>query len=156
MDTIATDNPLTPNETATLAILARMLIPASTKYGVPGADDEVIFADVVATARSHAELIKQGLQALDSDSRQVHDAAFVDLTAAEQTERMDARRESPEHFVRTVVSIVVQCYYRDGRVKESLGMEPRPPFPEGFEVAPGDWSLLDPVRERGKVWRDAR
>ena len=155
MDTIATDNPLTPNETATLAVLARMLIPASTKYGVPGADDEVIFADVVATARSHAELIKQGLQALDADSREVHDAAFVDLTAAEQTERVDAHAETPGGFIRAIVSIVVQCYYRDGRVKESLGMEPRPPYPEGFEVAQGDWSLLAPVRDRGKVWRDA-
>ncbi|MGH7054344.1 MAG: hypothetical protein ACREFK_16060 [Stellaceae bacterium] len=28
----------------------------------------------------------------------------------------------------------------------SLGMEPRPPYPKGFEVESGDWSLLDPVR----------
>jgi hypothetical protein len=34
-------------------------------------------------------------------------------------------------------------------------MEPRPPFPEGFEVEEGDWSLLDPVRARPKLYRDA-
>ena len=36
----------------------------------------------------------------------------------------------------------------------SLGMEPRPAFPKGFEVERGDWSLLDPVRARPKLYRD--
>ena len=37
----------------------------------------------------------------------------------------------------------------------SLGMEPRAPFPKGHVLPQGDWSLLDPVRARGKIWRDA-
>ena len=50
--------------------------------------------------------------------------------------------------------IVLQCYYRDDRVMRSLDMEVRPPFPKGFEVEQGDWSLLDPVRARPKLFRD--
>lgn len=42
--------------------------------------------------------------------------------------------------------VVVQCYYRDDCVMRSLGMEVRPPFPKGFEVEQGDWSLLDRAR----------
>jgi hypothetical protein len=49
---------------------------------------------------------------------------------------------------------VLQCYYRDDRVIRSLGMEPRPPFPKGHVLEQGDWSLLDPVRTRPKMWRD--
>ena len=30
-----------------------------------------------------------------------------------------------------------------------------PPFSKGFEVEQGDWSLLDPVRARPKLYRDA-
>ena len=37
---------------------------------------------------------------------------------------------------------------------ESLGMEARPPFPKGYEVEQGDWSLLDPVRARPKMYRE--
>ena len=37
----------------------------------------------------------------------------------------------------------------------SLEMEARAPFPKGFEVEAGDWSLLDPVRARSPIWRDA-
>ena len=44
--------------------------------------------------------------------------------------------------------------YRDDRVLRSLGMEPRPPFPKGFEVEQGDWSLLEPVKRRGKLYRE--
>ena len=51
--------------------------------------------------------------------------------------------------------IVLQCYYRNDRVMIPLGMEPRPPFPKGHVLPQGDWSLLDPVRARGKIWRDA-
>ena len=52
-------------------------------------------------------------------------------------------------------SVILQCYYRDDRVMRSLGMEPRPPFPNGHEVEQGDWSLLDPVRKRPKLYREA-
>jgi len=50
--------------------------------------------------------------------------------------------------------IVLQCYYRDDRVMRSLGLEVRPPFPKGFEVEQGDWSLLDLVRARPKLYRE--
>ena len=36
----------------------------------------------------------------------------------------------------------------------SLGQEPRPPFPKGHTLEQGDWSLLDRVRGRPKMWRD--
>ena len=45
-------------------------------------------------------------------------------------------------------------YYQDGRVMEALGLEARPPFPLGYELEPGDLSLLDPVRRRPKLFRE--
>ena len=50
--------------------------------------------------------------------------------------------------------VIAQCYYRDDRVMRAIGMEPRAPFPKGYDVEQGDWSLLDPVRARGKIYRD--
>ena len=41
------DQTLTETEIADLRCLAGMIIPASAKYGVPGADDDTIFADIV-------------------------------------------------------------------------------------------------------------
>jgi hypothetical protein len=49
--------------------------------------------------------------------------------------------------------VVLQCYYRDDRVMRALGQEPRSPFPKGHVVEQGDWSLLDPVKNRAPFWR---
>ena len=57
--------------------------------------------------------------------------------------------------VATLARVVLQCYYRDDRVVRSLGLEPRPPFPKGYMLEDGDWSLLDPVRARPPMWRRA-
>ena len=54
----------------------------------------------------------------------------------------------------TLVRVVLQCYYRDDRVLRSLGLELRPPFPSGYQLEQGDWSLLDPVKARpSTLWR---
>ena len=41
------------------------------------------------------------------------------------------------------------------KVLEGLGLEPRPPFPQGYTLEPGDLSALERVRARGQLWRDA-
>jgi hypothetical protein len=42
-------------------------------------------------------------------------------------------------------------YPSNGR--DWLGQGPRPPFPKGRVVEQGDWSLLDPVRARPRMYR---
>ena len=55
----------------------------------------------------------------------------------------------------TLTRVVLQCYYRDDRVLRSLGLELRPPFPKGYGLEQGDWSLLEPVKARPSMWRRA-
>lgn len=139
-DTIATDNPFTPQERTILQTLAGMIIPPSSAYQVPGADDDLIFADILNTARANENEVRTALAFAQS----------IDKPLQSATAELQG---SPE--LNPVVTIVMQCYYRDDRVMESLNMEARPPFPKGFEVPQGDWSILEPVQQRGKIWRDA-
>jgi hypothetical protein len=37
---------------------------------------------------------------------------------------------------------------------EALGREPRPPYPLGYELAPFDEALLEPVRRLPKLYRE--
>ena len=46
------------------------------------------------------------------------------------------------------------CYYRDDRVMRAPGVESRPPYPKGRVLEPGDWSRLDAMRGRKRMWRD--
>jgi hypothetical protein len=52
--------------------------------------------------------------------------------------------------------VILAAYYRDDRVLLALGLEARSPFPKGYTVEQGDWSLLDAVRGREPFWRDDR
>jgi hypothetical protein len=63
------------------------------------------------------------------------------------------RGEEPS-FLARLAQQTVTAYYQDDRVLQAIGMEARPPFPKGYEVPSGDLSLLDPVRARGRVYRE--
>ena len=131
-----------------------MMIPASEKYGVPGADDESIVAEIIAAAGDQSAIIVEVLDALNKKAQDEGGGSFADLTGDLRMTIVDRFKETAADTVTNLVTLTAQCYYRDPRVMESLGMEPRPPFPEGFEVEQGDWSILDPVRDRGRIWRD--
>ena len=159
MDTIATDNSFSENpfskmETEMLATMVGMIIPASTRYGVPSAADEIILSDIIDTARQTADTIREGLTALDAAALNEHGASFLSLDHDTRTTIIEKLDESSNRFLEDINRFTLQCYYRDTRVMMSLGMEARPPFPIGYELEQGDWSLLDPVRDRGKIWRD--
>lgn len=143
------DVSLTEAEIADLCCLAGMIIPASTKYGVPGADDVIIFADIVASLGRDAALVRAALATL----RALAGGPFAALDAARRIDVAATLRAEGGAPVGVLSRLVLLCYYRDDRVMQSLGLEPRPPFPKGHEVEQGDWSLLDPVRARKPFWR---
>ena len=138
---------LTPAQRDDLRTIAAMIIPASSEYNVPGADDAAVQADILATlgrdtamvsaALDHlARLAGKPLAALDADRREAVAKEF---------------RASGGAPAATLTRVVLQCYYRDDRVLRSLGLELRAPFPQGYVLEQGDWSLLDPVKKRAPI-----
>jgi len=148
---MSVDGPLTPAQREDLRAIAGMIIPASAEFDVPGADDPMIQADIVATLGRDTGLVREALN-------QLARLAGQPLASLDQ-----ARRETVTAHLRakggaavaTLARVVLQCYYRDDRVVRSLGLEPRPPYPKGHVLEDGDWSLLDPVRARPPMWRRA-
>lgn len=146
------NNPsLSAEECSTLRCVAGCIIPASTEYAIPGADDDTIFADIIRSLGTDAPLVREALRLLDA----LAEGRFAALDNAAQRRVADTFRNQQVALATVLVRVVAQCYYRDDRVMRSLDMEPRPPYPRGFEVEQGDWSLLDPVRAGPKIYRDA-
>jgi hypothetical protein len=145
------DQTLTETEIADLRCLVGMIVPASTKFGVPGADDEIIFADILNSIGRDRDKVLAALAKL----RLLAGGTFVALDAARRGEVAARLRAESGSAVSVLTRIVLLCYYRDDRVMVSLGLEVRPPFPKGHVVEQGDWSLLDPVRSRRPFWRSA-
>ena len=127
------------------------MIPTSADFDVPGADDPVIQADIVATLGRDTALVREALDQLARLAGQ----ALADLDPARREAVAVELRASGGDAVMPLTRVVLQCYYRDDRVVRSLGLEPRPPYPKGHVLEDGDWSLLDPVRARPPMWRPA-
>jgi hypothetical protein len=152
IDTSATtETGLTPAQRDDLRTIAAMMIPESAEYKVPGADDPMIQADIIATLGRDAARVRE---ALDDIAR----LAGGPLAALDAHRREAVAREfrvSGGVAVATLARVILQCYYRDDRVLRSLNLELRPPFPLGYTLEQGDWSLLDPVKARPSMWRRA-
>jgi len=140
---------LTSAQRDDLRVIAAMIIPASSEYDVPGADDAAIQADIIATLGRDTVVVSA---ALDHLAR----LAGKPLAGLDPTRREAVAQEfraTGGTPAAALTRVVLQCYYRDDRVLRSLGLELRPPFPQGYTLEQGDWSLLDPVKKRPAVLR---
>ena len=143
---------LTPAQRDDLRTVAAMIIPPSAEYNVPGADDGKIQADILATLGRDT---KRVVEALDHLAR-LAGRPLAGLDPARREAVAKEFRSSGGVAAATLTRVVLQCYYRDDRVVRSLGLELRPPFPLGYTLEQGDWSLLDPVKARPSMWRRVR
>ncbi|MCY3884402.1 MAG: hypothetical protein OXG24_05730 [Gammaproteobacteria bacterium] len=138
-----------------LGALLDTMIPPNDYLGVPGAGDNEIVLQVVRSLRAASlQRIADALEELDQSTVGELNRTFSELPQHEREEWFGKHDLARHELVRIVGSVTLQCYYCDSRVLESLGVEPRPPFPKGFEVQQGDLSLLEPVRKRGPIYRD--
>ncbi|RYE10527.1 MAG: hypothetical protein EOP22_04080 [Hyphomicrobiales bacterium] len=147
---MSANQPLTDHEKQILRTIVGHVIPASGSLGVPGADDETIFADILTSVRRDEAALREAIDVVDGAA----DGGFLALSRPQQAELLGRFRQSHPTLARSCEVIAARCYYRDDRVMRAIGMEPRPPFPLGFDVVPSDLSLLDPVRQRGKIYRE--
>ena len=152
---ISTDNPLSEAQRLVLGLVLNLIVPASKDGRRPSAA-EVDVLGYIREVESHTlGALRTDLDRLDAEARSTHGEAFASLDPATRQRLVDALREREPHFLRTLAMQTVTCYYQDDRVVEAIGVGARPPFPEGYEVPSGDLSLLEPVRQRGKIYRDA-
>lgn len=143
---------LTIGESRNLQRLAGFMVPSDAEYGIPGADDEIIFADIVRSLGRDAQAVRTALATL----REIAGEDFCSMGAVKAEAAATALLGRDDAIVKALGRAVLQCYYRDARVLRSLNIEPVAPFPKGRALEQGDWSLLDAVRGRPPMWRDDR
>jgi hypothetical protein len=146
---MSADPALTKAQRDDLRTVAAMIIPESLEYKVPGADDAKIQADILATLGRDTKRVAEALDHLARLARK----PLAELDPGRRDAVAKEFRISGGAAAATLTRVVLQCYYRDDRVVHSLGLELRPPFPKGYTLGQGDWSLLDPVKARPSMWR---
>lgn len=142
---------LSQSEQECLRSIVGCMIPASATYGIPGADDPAVFDDLLASIRRDGDALRTILATVDREAG----GRLADLAPGERCALLARLRQERPGFFGVVEALTSRAYYRNDAVVRSIGMEPQAPFPKGFDLPQGDLSLLDAVRHRGKIYRDA-
>jgi hypothetical protein len=150
---IATDQPFSLAQRALLDRLLDLMIPASADGRLPSAAGLDLYAEAGRLGEPMIVLFGQGLASLDAQSRALHGRGFVDLDDDRAMVLVDDARAGLAPFFGAFVTQSAARYYQHDRVVEALGLEARPPWPQGHQIVEGDWSLLDPVRARKPFYR---
>jgi hypothetical protein len=146
------DAPLSAAEVRALGDIAGTMIPADAALGVPGADDPVILDDIVKSMGRDLPLVREALVAIAQKSA----GAFAGLDRDRREALINDYYKSGGAAAGALGRAILGAYYRDDRVLLALRQEARAPFPRGYVLEQGDWSLLDAVRKRPPLWRDDR
>lgn len=154
-DPITTDRPLTPTQEAILAVVLDQIIPADESRGKPSAAQVGVLDFLIERHEGEIQDIAHQLDLLNEQSLSLHQLPYNELTRSAQDAVLEMLRSENVRFLMTLAIRTAECYYLDARVMQAIGLPARPPFPEGYTVPRGDLSLLDPVRERGEIWRRA-
>jgi hypothetical protein len=148
---ISTDNPLSEQQKEMLAIVVDMMIPAEGE--MPSAADPLIMTAIIEGMGDNAYLVVQALSKLNELSSEKYKRLFAQLDSGQRDEIITAFKSSHTELVQLIQYCTASQYYLDDRVVQALGMEARSPHPGGYNVEATDWSLLDVVRGREKIYR---
>jgi hypothetical protein len=147
-DILIESNALSTEQWDALRAIADVIIPPSAEHGIPGAGDEAICKNILLDGHKLIDKIVLALDTLEQMANDAHASRFTKLTQMQREAVALSFQDEHADAANMLQALAAQCYYRDDRVLLSLGMEARAPFPEGYEVDEGDWSVLDPVRRR--------
>jgi hypothetical protein len=157
MATSTATKPMTPGALEALATLLDEIVPARDDGRLPGAGALGLAPHVASAVEAKPELgpvLAQGLAALEGLVRARGAAGLADLARADRLAALAELGAEAPAFLPTLTFLSYVSYYQDPRVLAALGHEPRPPFPKGYELPPGDFALLDPVRRRDPFYRN--
>ena len=136
---------------ATLVAVLDTLVPPGADGRLPGAGELGVAAHVdraLAMLPDLRSMVREGLRELEQAAESRHGRRFTALSRAER-----AALVAEQSFTFPLTLHTYVGYYQAPRVVAALGMEPRPPHPQGYAMEPSDLSLLDPVRKRAPFYR---
>jgi hypothetical protein len=80
---------------------------------------------------------------------------FVGLAEEEQERVLHAVEAAEPRAFRWLMRLTYMAYYTDDSVQRAHGYAEAPPLPGGFTMSAFDEARLEPIKRRGKLWRDA-
>ncbi len=148
--------PLRDDERAAMRIAMDLIIPAGD--GMPSATDAGGMGYVerlLPREPGVAAQLTQSLAVVEAYSARSYDRPFRQLSHTEQVFVLkDMEATAPAQFV-TLRDLIYESYYTQPEIWKRIGYELYPTDHTGPHMAPFDEALIEDVRKRGKLYREA-
>lgn len=138
---------------STLTILLDQIIPSDPHRGKPSAADVNVVAYIQERDPEMMKDIEEEMDELSEQAKSTYSDELQNLSPEQQTDVINQAREKEPRFYTRLAVHTVTAYYQNEQVLNSIGLQARAPYPKGYTVRKGDLSLLEPVRQRGPIWR---
>ena len=145
-----TNDILSDEQRALLAAALNRIVPAQDE--MPAAGDLGIgefVASVAAGSSAKRRNLLEGLVRIELAAAE-RGGAFASLSADAQTDALRAVQTTYPEFFQELVTQTYRGYYTNETVFNLLSY--RAPNRESYDPTPFDESLLEPVRQRGRMW----
>lgn len=134
-----------------ISVLCDTILPGDEGLGLPSGatidiDDYILHADIDAQVKEYGQL-------LDELSHEKFDEGFVSLGVGLRLEIVELSKRKNNRLSNLIIIHCMKAYYTDTNVLKRLPAGAVPPFPAGNSLEDDDWSLLETVYERGRVYR---
>ena len=149
-----TETPSALNDPEFMKALLDLVIPPSRSGDLLGAGALGLSATVVTALQADSAigpLVEAGTQAVQESALSQHPEGLAGMAPQARAEVVEAQLATHPLLIMGISRDLYPAYYQHPRVLEDIGEQPRPPFPEGFDVEATDADLLEKLRERRKA-----
>ncbi len=127
------------------------ILPADPELNMPSGASIGIEAFVRDAATQTS--IDEYFILLDQLAQEKFERPFKDLSAENRLQIVELSKRKNNRLANTIILHCLKAYYTNETILKNLPAGAVPPFPTGNILEEDDWSLLEPVYERGRIYR---
>jgi hypothetical protein len=135
-----------------LQVIIDAMLPGDPDLGMPCASS----IDFESHLGRHdvGDIAYEFVRILDKVCSEKFSLSFIDLNSEQKMQAINACKLVNVRVFSTLVGHLLRAYYTSPLVLSKIGAGSIPPFPRGNSLPQDDWSILEPVYERGQVYRE--
>lgn len=135
-----------------LDALVNLMIPGDSDRNLPCGSD--VDLKVILEMENKLQTVVLLAERFSEIAHEKLSKSLAQLSVGEFDEICRSFRTQIEPIFKVIGPLLLRAYYTDPKVQDALGIGKAPPFPNGRSVYAGNLELLEPVYNRGLVYRN--
>lgn len=127
------------------------ILPGDLSLNMPAAS-QIIFSGCINTY-SKQELVDKFLNLTNQVCLDKFAVNFSQLSNGDRLKALEATKSANIRLFIDFITNLFRAYYTNPKVLEAINSGSIPPFPAGNLLENDDWEILEPVFERGRIYR---